>query len=528
MPAQILPVGDALEDYARLLQLTGALPPASFTTRPTDVQEVLGDVEAAAPNPWARYVARAASGGISVGPMQFGGFDPELRGVLNTDRPWGTNADGVWYGRGETISVTAGGFFRAGPLTVTARPILSYSANRDFELWDEFVRPDLSRFSYPMIGDDATIDLPQRFGDAAFTRFDPGQSSIRVDYYGAAAGISTENMWWGPGRSNAITMTNNAPGFPHAFVGTSRPIDVHVGAFQGRWVWGRLDESRYFDASPENDRRFFTGIVVDFEPAAVPGLFLGATRAIVQSMPDGRWPAFGDHFAVLRSPFRSLQEDASTSSRLAATGVGSLFARWVMPASGLEVYGEYGRGDSPRGIRDFAESPEYASGYVLGMQKAFVLTPEYLLRVNLEHTSLGRTRSAEYRDTERNFFYMDDLVSQGYTHRGRVIGAGIGTGSMEHLFAADVFSTWGRAGVFASRIAYDYDRYVRWAEPTRNHYSAEVELNLGVNGTVFYQGLEFHGGLGFNHLLNRRYVFDNDHTNLNMVVGLRYNLMGLR
>ncbi len=50
-----------------------------------------------------------------------------------------------------------------------------------------------------------SLDMPQRFGADPFWTLSPGQSYLRLDHAGLAAGVSTENMWWGPAVRNSIT-----------------------------------------------------------------------------------------------------------------------------------------------------------------------------------------------------------------------------------------------------------------------------------------------------------------------------------
>ncbi len=90
-----------------------------------------------------------------------------------------------------------------------------------------------------------SIDLPQHFGDGPYTRVDPGQSSLRLDARGVAAGLSTANQHWGPAAEHPLLLGSNAPGFLHAFLGTSEPVDVWIGSLHGRVVYGRLRQSGY-------------------------------------------------------------------------------------------------------------------------------------------------------------------------------------------------------------------------------------------------------------------------------------------
>src|SRR5206468_11756356 len=119
------------------------------------------------------------------------------------------------------------------------------------------------------------LDLPQRFGPSSYSTFDLGQSYARIDIGRIALGISKENVWWGPGISNAILFTNTAPGFPHIFLNTRKGINIGIGTLTGEAVWGRLSESQYFDTIQANNHRLIVGGLLALEPGWVHGLFLG-------------------------------------------------------------------------------------------------------------------------------------------------------------------------------------------------------------------------------------------------------------
>ncbi|WP_216072810.1 capsule assembly Wzi family protein, partial [Acinetobacter baumannii] len=66
----------------------------------------------------------------------------------------------------------------------------------------------------------------------SYLRVLPGQSSIRLSTGPVSLGISTENLWWGPGCFNALLMSNNAPGFLHLTFNTTRPVKTPIGSFE--------------------------------------------------------------------------------------------------------------------------------------------------------------------------------------------------------------------------------------------------------------------------------------------------------
>jgi hypothetical protein len=132
-----------------------------------------------------------------------------------------------------------------------------------------------------------TVDLPQRFGDAAYGRVDPGNSFLRLDSRFIAVGVSTANEWIGPATEYPFLLSNNAPGFPHLFLGTGDPVNVWIGHVQARVAWGKLVQSAY---SPVNGSvhyvspaqpgtvRLATFAEAAFSPRGLPGLELGVAR----------------------------------------------------------------------------------------------------------------------------------------------------------------------------------------------------------------------------------------------------------
>lgn len=486
------PVGDALEDRARVFQITGALPVTSVSARPSLTDSILS--------------------GFHVLPL-------ESRVGFNSKRPWGFNDGAVWQGRGATFSVSGGVAFKWRRFSAAFRPTLIQNQNSEFDLFPLPPNTGLSPWSYPT-GIGQTIDMPQRFGDKGFGTFDWGQSYIRGDFGPVALGVSTENMWWGPGRRNAITMTNQAPGFNHFFLGTSKPASIGIGKLESRWVWGRLRESQYFDGDPNNDSRYFTGIVATLMPKGLPGLELGATRSFVLD-----WRKGGPSLSEATMIFIPLQKKhfvtpENPAGNDEADQIASVFFRWAAPASGFEIYGEWGKGDHSGDFRDLFVEPEHASGWMLGMQKVFRQSEAGFWRLASEVTILGSARTSTLR-APASYFYVHHLIRQGYTHRGQVLGAGIGPGSSQMFVGVDRFGNWGKAGVGVLRTVYDNNRFYASTDPSyRGH---EVEPTL-MGDILLYRGRwDLGGSLALSSLFNRFYVPDNDEWNVNLNLTARYH-----
>ena len=209
--------GSELENYVRLLQIDGKAALYPWSIRGFSPKEVDRLLAPGKNHPWARH--------FDLGPSSDDGFEidlvhPHLTTYFNSTFPWGANNGPVWAGRGVTASLQAGVAARYGPVSLTLAPMVFSAQNAGFGVQDNGQTGNL-RFAdgrFP-----TTIDRPQRFGDGAYSRFDLGQTTLRLDLPLVALGASTANQSWGPARS-PILLSNNAAGFPHVFLGSSSPI----------------------------------------------------------------------------------------------------------------------------------------------------------------------------------------------------------------------------------------------------------------------------------------------------------------
>jgi len=486
-------VGDAWEDYLRLLQISGRAAVGSFTVRPFQRVDVR-DSASKLPNPWgARLRSRLASGTGSA--VSFSGVD--FRTFFNSGFPTGRNDGAVWQGKGITTAVRPGVSARWRALSISVRPLLVFNQNSSFELAP--VGPSgMPIFAYPW----RRIDLPQRFGERPFWTFDPGESELRLSSRKVSVGVSTRSLWWGPSIENAIVMSSNAPGIPHVFFGTSAPVDIGIGDLEGRWIWGRLAQSDYFDPTVDKTQRFLTGIVLAYSPDFLSGLTVGVTRVFYSLIPESG-VGMGEYFAVVQGVRKQTFATASNP-----TGdderdqLLSLFTRWVLPESGFEVYTEWSRNDHSWSLRDFLQEPEHSQGYTLGLQKVIPVPPGRLLAVKVELTHLERSATAQVRATPT--YYTHHIVTQGYTQKGQVIGAGIGPGGNSQHLGVDLYDAWGRGSIYFERAVVDNDAYYAWAAANdRGSCCHQVDLRLGVDALFFVDELELGIGTEFTRELNR-------------------------
>jgi hypothetical protein len=483
-------VGSPLDEYFRVLQLTGAAPLTSRMLRPNDVDMrsiQLSDTGELSRNPWrARFGANEARDR----PRRFSAevYHPIVRMIRNSDVPFGTNDGAMWAGRGISTSIDVGGAVRYGPLTVRLAPSLVYAENRGFRISPlfGFGATYASPYSDPALS--GWIDRPQRFGEKPFWRLDPGQSAVQLDLYGVRVGASTENMWWGPGVENSLLVTNNASGFPHVTLGTSRPVNVWLGNLEVLYTVGWLQQSDFWRTAGDTmpTRRWVNALALTLEPRGAPGLYIGIGRVYYDYIPDGGI-SFGDLTDIFE-PFTKKQ--LVTPDKPFGDDRGdqmlSLFGRWVFPQVGFEVYGEWGRNDHSWDTFDLVQELDHSRAYVLGFAKAFGNKPG-LLMLRGEIASLGQTLTMRLRPVP--FWYAHHAVQQGFTQRGQIIGAGIGIGSDQQSFSADWYRRWGRVGGFLTRVRDNSDMYYRLHDDPTGSTGAflrhDVLFGLGVRSTVF-------------------------------------------
>lgn len=415
------------------------------------------------------------------------------RTVLNTGYPRVGNDGLLWAGRGVSMVVGGGVAARWGVLSATLAPEAAWQQNRDFET-RPVSRTGFSEYIYPF----HTIDLPQRFGDDAFGATGWGQSVIRADAGPVAAGLSGENQWWGPARRYPILMGAAAPGFPHFFLGSARPVQIGIGQVEAQVIGGRLTESDHFDENPDNDHAMLLGVTASFAPRWLPGLWLGGAR-VYQYRPEGDgWHLRG----MLSEVFKGQGAGNRPGNELA-----SLFGRWAFPAVGFEAYGEWAREDRWGELYGLIMEPEHSQAYMLGVEQVAGLTDDAALRFGFELVALQRMGEPRTRSRPLPVYYAHHEIIQGYTHRGRLVGAWVGPGADAQFLTLDGLFHWGTAGAYfervrrhtASSVAYDARRW--------SPYDHDVELTLGLRSQLFpYPGVAVAAALTRSYRYHRDFL----------------------
>jgi hypothetical protein len=509
--AQTLPVGilQNVEDTWRRQQLLGNdSSNTSYMIRPLSLNggNVVLDIDRNGQvtdlNSFRKQLFRSDNGIVNVYLLPV-----SLQQQINGHHPFGSNDNSMIPAKGYQAMISGGLYATVGPLSVQLRPEYVYARNSYFnEL--ESVGNDLY-FAYPKLVYNK-IDNPSIWGEDRYKKGSWGQSSIRLNVKSFSFGLSNENLWWGPGKKNSLLMSNNASGFKHLTLNTTKPVDIFIGTLEAQVIAGRLEASgvalpkrernvaEYTLLEKPTDKRYIAGFALAYQPKWVPNLFLGFDRS-------------------------STGYDYGSNEVLVFYS-GS--ARWVMPESKAEAYVQYG-------INNHAGVARNTRAYIAGFNKLMSLnaTNQYL-EVGIEFTQMETPRNGSSNVTPS--WYTDDIIVHGYTNRGQVLGAGIGPGS--NMQSLDV--SWVKG---LKKIGFSFDRILNnndffynagsyISEPRRHWVDLAFTSKLNWNfGKVIFNGeFSYIKSLNYNYFLldHGQFYWDwpkQDQGNLHAKLGVLYN-----
>jgi hypothetical protein len=516
--------GSELESYLRHLQTLGKSENYPWSIRSFSPGEIDRLAAGDSSHPWAqRYDLERRP---SAGGFQWDYVRPRVVFYLNNAFAYGGNDGAVWQGKGLTTSFQAGLSARWGPLSAVIAPVAFRAENQSFPLFrnGESGRLIFADGQFPL-----ALDRPQRYGTLPYSRIDLGQSTVRFDWYGIAAGISTANQWWGPTDNYPYILGNNAAGIPHFFFGTSSPANLWLARLHARVVYGELEQSEYSSVggpkyfrnfSEPGRRRFMAGIVATLQPRGAPGLELGGARFFHAARDSAD---FGSH--VLRLPFENLfkvqrpeDETGDDITSLRDNQLASMFIRWAPPGSGFDVYGEYGREDYARDERDLIQEPDHAGTVNFGFRKVW-LSPRVMkvLRAevfNYKWPAGGRTR-------EQGRVYLHGVLRQGHTNRGQLLGADVAPGSgAAQTVAFDRYTTSGRMTGFLSRMVM-HEAFTMYQSGAAQSNAVDAITSIGAEGVRFVGPFDVMARITLAFDMDRNFLADR--TNGNFVLGIRQN-----
>ncbi|WP_114752560.1 capsule assembly Wzi family protein [Pleomorphovibrio marinus] len=331
----------------------------------------------------------------------------------------------------------AGVEFRNSWIHAYFQPIFSFSANPPYDGFNS-INDNLDglRFRVWMQGDTGERLYPGRHRNMAW-----GNSKLAFQLGALELGVSTENLWWGPGQFHALTFSHHAPGFMHLTLNTHRPLRTFLGDFEGQFIMGRLegnwmppsqhdDLNRLHFTPPPDDWRYLNAFNIIYSPKWLKGLHVGLSRTFQQFEQD-RVHDFWDWVPVLE-PFQksrffddghSVRYDARRQDQQA-----TVYARYQFESAKMEWYMEYGRRDHAFTWREFLMNPEHARAYILGFQKLFPTGKNgrwIQVRGEMAQGSQSINQLIRYGEPPGNYSsWHSHYQALGFRHRGQMLGLG--------------------------------------------------------------------------------------------------------
>jgi hypothetical protein len=251
-----------------------------------------------------------------------------------------------------------------------------------------------------------------------------------------------------------------------------------------------------------------SGLVAVFQPRGVDGLEIGGSRFF-----NSPWPEGGPGLHNLTTPFESILK--SGLSRKGRTGdlsdadnqLASVFARWVFPASGFELYGEYAREDHNWDLRDLILEPDHDSGYVLGLGKSWSLSAERIvvLRGELLNTQVSHLDQVRPQTP----FYVHTYLRQGHTQFGQLLGASSGYGGGRTLVAIEDYHPSGKWTLSVGRSLVD---------PAPTDAKTDVMYSGNAGALLFLDHFDLSTGLTADYELNRYLGADAFNVNVRLAI----------
>ena len=350
----------------------------------------------------------------------------------NSLRPYGGNDGAMSYSTGYQFQISGGVFAQFKNLKLQLRPEYVQTASEKYKLdyyWGQ-VNP-------------------------VYKKFLLGNSSLRFDLGKLSLGVSTQNLWWGPGIYNSLLMSNNAQGFFHYSINSNRPIKNFLGTFQFQVISATLtqDSLQGFEnkglrrMAINKSERVLSSLAVDYQPSFLKNISFGINRSL-QSYKD-RLPTdfVQKNIPVLGAFFGSTDVIRDTFPQDQTV---SIYTKWMFPKSHAELYYQFAYNDAKANWRDFWLDMSHSTAYILGFKKLFILKNEKYLDLGMEVMKLGQTPSYLHRNAGN--FYEHGQIREGYTNQNQIIGAGSGFGNNMQTIQLSMNEGWNKLGFIFHHI----------------------------------------------------------------------------
>ena len=454
----------------------------------------------------------------------------------NAKLPFGYN-NGPLYPNVGLQSMCSGGFYlKWGIVNIQLKPEFVHAQNKAFSTFSDINNNSIDNArlidSYFFLING--IDAPERFGSNALSYAGLGQSKLTLIYKNMELGVSTENLWWGPGTYNSIMMSNSAPGFLHWTFNSSKPMNNILGTFEWQLIGGKLKQSGYlpFDLTKSNYdlnlykpkpfvNRYLSGFTANWHPKWINGFFIGISGYDYLNI-DSSYIARG----LVKKIIPVFSPSAPMQNSLEVGGDGQDFAyainiRQLFSSYHAEIYFEYARNDAAGSVTDFILQPEHSTAYTIGSSRYFEINKNQFIKVNFELTHLQSSDTFLLRDEPTWYVHSGYKPQDGYTNLGRYIGAGIGPGSNSLIFDISYFYKINSFGLKFERFVHNNDLfYTAYSKTIDNNDTEWVDVSSTIYTNIkldkFLISAEFAPIFTYNYEYQNSINIHNNHARINL------------
>ncbi|TDQ19358.1 capsule assembly protein Wzi [Algoriphagus boseongensis] len=369
-------------------------------------------------------------------------------------------------------------------------------------------------------------DFPEKYGEGLYFRPWWGQSKLTFQYGAFEIGGSTENIWWGPGQFNSLTFSNNAQGFPHLTINTTKPAKTFLGNIEIQMVMGKLQNSGLAPSQDQelNDRFFipFTGdsrylnaITFTYNPKWIKGFYFGFSRTFHQYNAN-RGNTFYDWFPIFEGFQKKNFFNNGNSVDFDSNGRDqtiTLFGRLVVPKTKSELYFEFGRRDHAFTWREYILNPEHARAFIFGFNQLFEV-PDWgktlQIRAEATHQQESVNYNLRYGPTQ-GITWHTNITARGFVNYGQPLGVGIGTGSNLQTIEFSLVEGVEKMGVLFERLANNQDFYNK-ALLQSTQRKPWIDLSIGFLYDKKFDNLLLSSKLQLIHAKNYQWQLDPEST----------------
>ncbi len=359
---------------------------------------------------------------------------------FNSHHPFGWNDGAMIQSKGYQVLARPGINAKFGVFETQIAPEFVFATNGNYTTNAQYGNPNNQSYSKAFLGQ-------------SFAKLNLGPISI---------GASSENLWWGPGINSSLLMSNNAPGFLHAFIRTNKPIKTPIGNIEFNLIGARLEsnstlgyENNHLQTRSINDNwRYLNSYVISWQPKWVKGLFVGMTRSL-QQYGDQAFKVNGGLFSKYIPVLGLAVQKANNAGddTLNRDQLASFFLRWAFPKSQFEFYVEYGYNDYGLNIRDYLLGPSHSVAYTVGARKLIKKSNSKYIQLETELTQMSQ--SPDYLVRDAGNWYEHSQLVQGYTNFNQILGSGAGFGTNVQTITATLVNGQIRNGFLLQRLDHD-------------------------------------------------------------------------